>query len=166
MTTEHPTITAEPATGSGPSIHVIRARKLLLGGLVGGGVATVGCLIVFGVLNGVPGLLSAALGGGIVLAFYTIGQYVMVRTADAGARTLMIVSMTSYFARFCVIGMFLLLVARKAESWSQVNPTALTASAVAVVIGWLAVEIFVFSRLRIGTYDSEYVAPAVSGEQQ
>lgn len=159
-------MTAEPATGSGPSIHVIRARKLLLGGLVGGGVATVGCLIVFGLLQGGPGLLSAALGGGIVLLMYAIGQYVMVRTADAGARTLMIVSMTSYFARFCVVGLFLLLVARKAEGWTTVIPTTLTVTAVAVVVGWLAVEIFVFSRLRIGTYDSEYVAPAVSGEQQ
>ena len=29
-----------------------------------------------------------------------------------------------------------------------------------VVAGWLAVEIFVFSRLRIGVYDTEYVPPS------
>jgi ATP synthase protein I len=29
-----------------------------------------------------------------------------------------------------------------------------------VVVGWLVVEIFVFSRLRIGVYDTEYVPPS------
>jgi purine-cytosine permease-like protein len=29
-----------------------------------------------------------------------------------------------------------------------------------VVAGWLAVEVFVFSRLRIGAYDAEYVPPS------
>lgn len=166
MTTEHPTLTAESASGSGPSIHVVRARKLLLGGLIGGGTATVLCLIVFGILSGLPGLLSAVIGGGMVLAFYTVGQYVMVRTADAGARTLMIVSMTSYFARFCVIGLFLLLIARRGDGWSAVIPQSVMATAVAAVVGWLAVEIFVFSRLRINVYDREYEAPAVGGESQ
>ena len=165
MTTEHSPSTAETAVATGPSIHVVRARKLLVGGLIGGSAATLICLVVFGLLNGVSGLLSAAVGGGIVLAFYTVGQYVMVRTADAGARTLMIVSMTSYFARFCVVGLFLLLVARKGAGWAALSPQAVTATAVAVVVGWLAVEIFVFSRLRIGAYDREYVAPAVSGDQ-
>ena len=31
---------------------------------------------------------------------------------------------------------------------------------IAVVAGWLAIEVFVFSRLRIGAYDTEYVAPS------
>ena len=31
---------------------------------------------------------------------------------------------------------------------------------IAVVVGWLVVEIFVFSRLRIGVYDTEYVPPS------
>lgn len=163
MTTEH--LTTQPAPASGPSVHVVRARKLLLGGLAGGAAATVLCVVIFGVLSGLTGLLSALVGGGIVLAFYTVGQYVMVRTADAGARTLMIVSMTSYFARFCIVGMFLLLVARRGAAWAALDSTAVTASAVAVVVGWLAVEIFVFSRLRISAYDTEYVSPAASGDR-
>ena len=32
--------------------------------------------------------------------------------------------------------------------------------------GWLAVEIFVFSRLRIGVYDTEYVSPPADEDQQ
>ncbi|MCW2810639.1 MAG: hypothetical protein JWP61_1097, partial [Friedmanniella sp.] len=32
--------------------------------------------------------------------------------------------------------------------------------------GWLLVEVWVFSRLRIGAYDAEYVAPSTSGSAQ
>ena len=39
---------------------------------------------------GVRGLLSAALGAGMVLFFYVVGQFVMVHFADAGARTLLV----------------------------------------------------------------------------
>ena len=46
---------------TGPSIHVIRARKLLFGGLVGGLAAAVFSLVLFTVLDGTRGLASAAL---------------------------------------------------------------------------------------------------------
>ena len=32
--------------------------------------------------------------------------------------------------------------------------------------GWLAVEIYVFSRLRIGAYDTEYVSPSIEESDQ
>jgi hypothetical protein len=35
-----------------------------------------------------------------------------------------------------------------------------------VVAGWLLVEVWVFSRLRIGAYDAGYVPPADAGEPQ
>lgn len=141
------------------SIHVVRARKLLLGGLLGGLVATVICLVVFFLLHGTRGLLSAAGAAAIVLLFYTIGQYVMVRSADAGARTLMMVSMVSYTARAIVLGLVLLVYEDNREAWTGLVPVAVFATIIAVVVGWLAVEILVFSRLRIGVYDTEYVAP-------
>ena len=55
----------------GPSIHVVRARKLLYGGLAGGLAATVVSLVIFGIVDGTRGLVSAALGSGMVLFFYT-----------------------------------------------------------------------------------------------
>ena len=76
----------------GPSIHVIRARKLLLGGAIGGLAATVICLVGFTIGYGSSGLVSAALAAAMVLFFYGLGQYVMVLFADAGARTLLTVS--------------------------------------------------------------------------
>jgi hypothetical protein len=150
---------------SGPSIHVIRARKLLFGGLLGGVAATVVCLVLFTVLYGTAGLVSAAIAAAMVLFFYLVGQLVMVMFADAGARTLLVVSMTSYTGRVVVLGLVLLFYARYSDRWPTLEPMAIFFTTIGVVVGWLAVEIFVFSRLRIGIYDTEYRTPEGSADQ-
>ena len=147
------------APADGPSIHVIRARKLLRGGAVGGLAATLLCLVGFTLGYGGTGLISAALAAGMVLFFYGLGQYVMVLFADAGARTLLTVSLCSYTTRVVVLGLVLVLYNRYHESWPTLVPMAIFVTTIAVVAGWLIVEVFVFSRLRIGVYDTEYVPP-------
>src|SRR5215207_1290478 len=144
----------------GPSIHVIRARKLLVGGAIGGLAATLFCLIGFTLGYGASGLISAALAAAMVLFFYGVGQYVMVLFADAGARTLLAVSMCSYTTRVVLIGLVLVLYNRYYESWPTLVPMVIFVTTIVVVVGWLAVEILVFSRLRIGAYDTEYVPPS------
>lgn len=150
---------------SGPSIHVIRARKLLLGGLVGGVATALLSLVLFTALDGIRGLASAVLAAGMVLFFYGVGQLVMVAFADAGARTLLAVSMASYTARVVVLGLVLLLYNKHTEAFPALWPMAIFLTTVAVVIGWIAVEVWVFSRLRIGVYDTEYVSPEVAEDQ-
>src|SRR5215208_3780505 len=131
----------------GPSIHVIRARKLLVGGAIGGLAATLFCLIGF-------------------TLFYGVGQYVMVLFADAGARTLLAVSMCSYTARVVILGLILVLYNRYHDAWPTLTPMVIFITTIAVVAGWLIVEVYVFSRLRIGVYDTEYVSPAVTESDQ
>jgi hypothetical protein len=149
---------AMPADG--PSIHVVRARKLLLGGAIGGVSASVLCMIGFTIGYGTSGLISAALASAMVLFFYGVGQYVMVLFADAGARTLLTVSMCSYTARVVLLGLVLVLYNSHREAWPTLIPMAIFVTTIIVVAGWLVVEIFVFSRLRIGAYDTEYVPPS------
>ena len=151
---------------TGPSIHVIRARKLLFGGLVGGVVATVVSLVLFTVLDGTRGLASAALAAAMVLFFYGVGQLVMVAFADAGARTLLAVSMASYTARVVVLGLVLLVYNRHTESFPALWPMAIFITTIIVVVGWIVVEIWVFNRLRIGVYDTEYASPTVDEDEQ
>ena len=148
------------SSAGGPSIHVQRARKLLLGGAVGGIAAAVACLVGFGLGYGASGVLSAVVAGAMVLLFYAVGQYVMVLFADAGARTLLAVSMASYTTRVVLIGLVLVLYNRYYESWPTLVPMVIFVTTILVVVGWLAVEVLVFSRLRIGVYDTEYVPPA------
>lgn len=138
---------------SGPSVHVQRARKLLYGGLVGGVAAAVLSMIGFGVAYGLRGLGSAALASVMVLFFYSAGQLVMVRFADAGARLLLSVALASYTGRVVVLGLLLLVYARFGDRF-PVIPVVVFLSTVAVVVGWLVVEVIVFSRLRISAFDS------------
>ena len=150
----------------GASVHVVRARKLLYGGLVGGVSGAVLCLVVFGLRDGRAGLFSAALGAGAVIVFYALGQLVMVAFADAGARTLLAVSMASYTTRVVLIGLLLVIYDRYQDSWPTLVPMAIFLSTVVVVACWLLVEVYVFSRLRIGHYDTEYVTPSQEEFQQ
>ena len=151
---------------SRPSVHVVRARKLLLGGAVGGVAASALCLLGFGIAYGRSGLTSAALAAAMVLFFYGVGQYVMVLFADAGARTLLAVSMTSYTARVFVLGVLLLIYAKHRDAWSWLAPIPVFVTTMVVVAGWLIVEVLVFSRLRIGVYDKEYEPPTTESADQ
>lgn len=149
----------------GPSIHVVRARRLLVGGLVGGVAAAVLSLIVFTVLDGTRGLASAGLAAVMVLFFYGVGQLVMVAFADAGARTLLAVSMASYTGRVVVLGLVLLVYNKNTDAFPALWPMAIFLTTVAVVVGWIVVEVWVFNRLRIGVYDTEYVSPDVDEDR-
>jgi hypothetical protein len=84
---------------------------------------------------------------------------VMVLFADAGARTLMAVSMASYTGRVVILGLVLLSYFNNRSSWPSLIPLAVFVTTIVVVAGWLLVEVLVFSRLRIGAYDTEYVGP-------
>lgn len=147
-------------------MHVVRARKLLVGGLIGGVAAAVISLVLFGILYGSGGVLSAALAAALVLFFYVGGQLVMVRFADAGARTLLAVSMASYTARVVVLGLVLLGYQQNRSAWPTLVPMAVFITTVLVVAGWLTVEVIVFSRLRIEAFDGGYVAPAPREDEQ
>jgi hypothetical protein len=163
MTTESRQPEPEMTAAVGPSVHVVRARKLLYGGLAGGGTAAVLCLAVFAMLDGSAGLASAALAASMVLFFYAAGQLVMVLFADAGARTLLAVSMASYTTRIVTLGLLLLIYEKNRDNWPNVIPLGIFITTIAVVAGWLTVEVFVFSRLRIGHYDTEYVGLSKGG---
>ena len=105
---------------------------------------------------GTRGLASAALASVMVLFFYSVGQLVMVRFADAGARLLLSVALASYTGRVVVLGLVLLLYARFSDRF-PVSDRGLPVHR-AVVVGWLVVEVIVFSRLRISVDDANNTA--------
>lgn len=150
----------ESSMTSGSSVHVIRARKLLFGGLVGGVAAAIVSVVGFGIGYGQTGAVTALIAAAMVLFFYAAGQLIMVMFADAGARTLLLVSLMSYSTRVIVLGLVLMAYGSNRAAWPNLVPMAMFVTTIACVAGWLAVEILVFSRLRIGAYDTEYVPPA------
>ncbi|PFG16817.1 hypothetical protein ATK74_1370 [Propionicimonas paludicola] len=130
-----------------------RAARLLRAGLIGGHLALLASAVVFGVLHGFYGALWSVLSGLVTVLFFTIGQGIQVVVADADPKVVFAASMTSYVLRAAGLG--LLLAAAQAANGRLVglDPMAIAITAIAVVIGWLAVEIFVFTRLRIPSFD-------------
>lgn len=137
----------------GPSLAATRARRLLAGGLMGAHAAALIGVGIFLVLDGLAGLLSAALGAAMVVLFYTIGQAVQVWVADAAATTIFRASVASYVVRVAALGALLAVYLRLVTESSRLLGPPLAVTAIATVIGWLTGEILVYSRLRIPNFD-------------
>ncbi len=94
--------------------------------------------------------LIAALG---TLAFMGLGQWVQVRMADAPPQRMMIAWFASYLLRVGVPGLILLTAAANPERLAGMDRIAVAVTTIAIVVGWLSAEIWVFSRLRIPVFD-------------
>lgn len=127
-----------------------RALRLLAGGALGGGAAWLACLIGAWLLRGVDSLPWAGLGGATVLAFFALGQFVQVLTAQASPTTVMTASLASYAVRVAGLAVVLVLVQ---PLTSVPGAGVLVPTIIVVVIGWVAVEIWTFSRLRVPSFD-------------
>lgn len=108
---------------------------------------------VFLVRDGLAGLASSGLAAAMVVLFYTVGQAVQVRVADAPAATVFRASVASYVVRVTALGALLAFYLRFADDTTRLLGLPLAVTAIATVIGWLTGEILVFSRLRIPNFD-------------
>lgn len=141
------------AGATAPSPNVMRARRLLAGGAVGGHAAMISCVVAFGIAGGVASAVSAALAGVLTIAFFTIGQGVQVLVADSDPRTVLFASLVSYVARVGGLGALLAIALGNADRFTAMDTTAVAVTTIAVVLCWVAAVIRVFSRLRIPVFD-------------
>jgi hypothetical protein len=144
---------AAPSRRTAPSANVMRARRLLAGGAIGGHSILLSCVAIFGLSGGVAAAISAALAGVLTVAFFTIGQAVQVMVADADPKTVLVAALASYIARVGGLGALLALALANADRLTAMDTTAVAVTTIAVVLGWLAAEIWVFSRLRLPVFD-------------
>ncbi|MDR1237587.1 MAG: hypothetical protein LBK28_05030 [Propionibacteriaceae bacterium] len=145
------------------SLHSIRARKLLYAGLAGGHISGILCVGVFGIWLGAPGGVSAAISAAIALVFFTIGQAVQIIVADAHPRVVLIASVSSYIGRVSVMGLVLLLALNNLGSLSFMRPVAVVVTVFTVVVGWLGTEFWVYSKLRIPSFDPPQASDITNG---
>jgi len=130
-----------------------RARQLLAGGAKGGHAAALIVIGVFYFVGGPSAALSSALAALAVLAFFGLGQAVQVWVADADPQIVMVAALGSYVFRVGLPAFALILLARDPSRLAGIDRVAIAVSAIAVVLGWLAAEIWTFSRLRIPVFD-------------
>lgn len=108
---------------------------------------------VFFIARGPGSALSAALAALAVLAFFGLGQAVMVWVADADPQVVLLAGLGSYVFRVGLPALALILLARDPSRLAAMDRVAIAVSAIVVVLGWLAAEIWTFSRLRIPVFD-------------
>jgi hypothetical protein len=127
-----------------------RALRLLGGGAVGGGVVWLVCVVAFWLALGPVSLAWTAAGGATVVVFFALGQLVQVLTAEADTIVVMVAALASYAVRAGGLAVVLLLAQPQASGTGAV---ALAPTMIAVVVGWLATEIWTFTRLRVPAFD-------------
>lgn len=149
-----------PASAAQAVVLADRARRLLVGGMVGAHVLALPVLLGFALADGTRALVSGLFGLALVVFFHAVGQATQIRFAGSDPRTLMRASLMSYAMRTAFLGLAVIgWVNLPVESQERVNPTALALVAAAAVVGWMLGLVRTYSRLRIPVYDE----PDVSG---
>jgi ATP synthase protein I len=136
------------------------ALAMLRGAAVAAVVVGVNAAAIATVAAGLEGLWGALLGLLMVMVFSGLGLYALHLSRRASPTAQLGIAMASYTGRIAIFG-GLLAVALNSESLAaNVNLTALGISAMVVVMGWMAGEIWAWSRLRIPIYDLDHEVTA------
>lgn len=129
------------------------ALAMLRGALVAALVVGVNAAAVSTVAAGVPGLLGALLGMLTVVVFSGAGLLALHLSRKTSPTVQLAVAMASYTGRIAVFGGLLALALNSDGLARHVNLTVLGLVAMVVVMGWMAGEIWAWSRLRVPIYD-------------
>jgi ATP synthase protein I len=129
------------------------ALVMLRGALVAALVVGVNAAAVSTVAAGVPGLLGALLGLLTVVVFSGAGLLALHLSRKTSPTMQLAVAMASYTGRIAVFGGLLALALNSESLARHVNLTVLGLVAMVVVMGWMAGEIWAWSRLRVPIYD-------------
>jgi ATP synthase protein I len=129
------------------------ALAMLRGALIAALVVGLNAAAVSAVAAGLPGLWGALLGLAMVVVFSGAGLLALHLSRRTSPTTQLAVAMASYTGRIAVFGGLLALALNSDALAEHVNLTVLGVVAVIVVMGWLAGEIWSWSRLRVPIYD-------------
>jgi ATP synthase protein I len=126
---------------------------MLRGALVAGVVVGVNAAAVSAVAAGLKGLWGSLLGLLMVIIFSGAGLLALHLSRRTSPTMQLALAMASYTGRIAVFGGMLAIALNSDSLAENVNLTALGISAVAVVMGWMAGEIWAWSHLRVPIYD-------------
>jgi FtsH-binding integral membrane protein len=116
-------------------------RGSLLPTLVVGVIA----VVVAAVLGDTRAAVSAALGAGLVVVFFSLSLLVMRQTAHLQPTAVMAVVLATYTGKILALGLAMVLL--RDASW--LSGQALALSIIVCTVVWLAFEMRAFTRLRI-----------------
>ncbi|CAB4593079.1 MAG: hypothetical protein F2699_04565 [Actinobacteria bacterium] len=122
--------------------------KLWRGALIPSSVVGILGLILATLLRGQSGLIGALFAQFIVLIFFAIHLLVSKFSNNLEPMMVMVLAMTSYFAKVLTMGVFLL-VLMKNTNREFLDRQSFAIVAIAITMAWLAGEIRAFLKLRL-----------------
>jgi hypothetical protein len=125
----------------------------LRGALIAAVVVGVNAAAISAVAAGLRGLWGALLGLLMVIVFSGAGLLALHLSRRTSPTTQLAVAMASYTGRIAIFGGFLAIALSSDGLDEHVNLTVLGLVAMVVVMGWMAGEIWAWSRLRVPIYD-------------
>lgn len=129
------------------------ALVMLRGALVAALVVGVNAAAVSTVAAGLEGLWGALLGLLMVVVFSGAGLVALHLSRRTSPTMQLAIAMASYTGRIAIFGGLLALALNSEGLARHVNLTVLGVCALVVVMGWMAGEIWAWSRLRVPIYD-------------
>ncbi|WP_328326882.1 hypothetical protein OHA70_39265 [Kribbella sp. NBC_00382] len=132
------------------------ALAMLRGAAIAAVVVGVNAAAVATVAAGSKGLWGALLGLLTVLIFSGAGLLALHAARHTSPTMQLGVAMASYTGRIAIFGGLLALAINSDSLARNVNLTALGITAMVVVMGWMAGEIWAWSRLRVPIYDLDH----------
>ncbi len=126
---------------------------MLRGALVAALVVGINATAVSAVAAGLPGLWGALLGLVMVIVFSGVGLVALHLSRKTSPTMQLAVAMASYTGRIAIFGGLLAIALNSDALAAHVNLTVLGLVAMVVVMGWMAGEIWAWSRLRVPIYD-------------
>jgi ATP synthase protein I len=133
---------------------------MLRGALVAAVVVGVNAAAVATVAAGLEGLWGALLGLLMVIVFSGLGLLALHLSRKTSPTAQLGIAMASYTGRIGLFGAMLAVALNSDALAEAVNLTALGISALVVVMGWMAGEIWAWSRLRVPIYDLDHEVAA------
>lgn len=127
-----------------------RALRLLAAGAAGAAAAWLVAGVGFWLFAGSATLVAVAIGGLLTIGFFVLGQLVQVALASAEPVVVMMASLVSYLFRVVAVALVAAWIVDRAP-W--VDGRQLGVTILIVLAGWLAAEVFAFSRLRVPAFD-------------
>ncbi|MFF1822594.1 hypothetical protein ACFVWG_35155 [Kribbella sp. NPDC058245] len=126
---------------------------MLRGALVAALVVGINAAAVSAVAAGLKGLWGALLGMLMVIVFSGLGLFALHLSRHTSPQMQLGMAMASYTGRIAIFGGLLALAISSDSLARHVNLTVLGIVAMVVVLGWMAGEMWAWSRLRVPIYD-------------
>lgn len=132
------------------------ALVMLRGASLAALVVGVNAAAIAAVAAGIEGLWGALLGLLMVMVFSGAGLLALHASRRSDPTVQLAVALGSYTGRIAIFGGLLALALSSDSLAANVDLTALGLTALVVVMGWMAGEIWAWSRLRIPIYDLDH----------